>query len=174
MVVTDVNNAANVKQGILGAKGVTTVILSAIVPDRVLARLRDQLTSQEISAVRLQLAGDIGINKAVSAGNGREVMEKFRCFYRALDDRKIDLLAAAPALPPSNVDLATVAGRCEDKATLGNHVQFDANGESVFVADGAARAYRYAVQDEAVWFLAPEGRSFKTSDVAWSSLFRAG
>ena len=167
LVVTDVNNSANVKQGIFGAKGVTTVILSAIVPDRDLARLRDQLTSREISAVRLQLAGDIGIDRSVSDGNGKKMMERFRCFYRAIDDRKIDLSAAAPAapaLPPSNVDLATVAGRYEDKAKPGNHVQFGANGESVFVQDGAAQALRYSVQNDVVWFLAPEGKSFKAAD----------
>jgi hypothetical protein len=97
-VVTQVTNEAKVQQGILAPpKGVTTVVLSAIVQDRDLARLRDALTSRQINAVRILLAGDVQIEKSVDDKNGKKMMEKFSCFYQSLDARKIDLSASAGA-----------------------------------------------------------------------------
>jgi hypothetical protein len=48
-VVTEVGNEAKVQQGLFSAKGVTTVVLSAVVQDNELATLRDALTSRQYS-----------------------------------------------------------------------------------------------------------------------------
>ena len=95
-VVTQVSNEAKVQQGFIApTKGVTTVVLSAVVQDKDLARLRDALTSRQINAVRILLAGDVRIEKSVDDKNGKKMMEKFSCFYQSLDARKIDLSAGA-------------------------------------------------------------------------------
>jgi hypothetical protein len=106
-VVTDVGNNAKVEQGLLGAKGVTTVILSAVVTDGDMAALRNALTSQQIDGIRIVLAGNDGIEKSVDDKNGKKLMEKFSCFYQSLDSRGIALSGAAQPKsqpePPASV-----------------------------------------------------------------------
>ena len=94
-VVTEVGNEAKVQQGLFAAKGVTNLVLSAVVKDKDLAALREALTSRQIDAVRMNLAGDVQIEKSVGDENGRQLMEKFSCFYQSLDERGISLPVAA-------------------------------------------------------------------------------
>lgn len=162
LVVTEVGNAANVRQGLLGAKGVTTVILSATVTDRDLARLRTQLTTEPIDAVRIRLAGDMQIDKSVGSGDGRKMMEKFRCFYLYLDKKGIDLTATVDShpidLPASTVDLATVAGQYVNRENPADYFQLGTDGMSFSALSGTLK---YSVQGELLSFLAPEGKAFQ-------------
>lgn len=165
LVVTDVSNAANVRQGLLGAKGVTTVVLSATVSDREMARLREQFTTQPIDAIRIRLSGDMQIDKSVSAGDGRKMMEKFRCFYELLDKRAINLTAAAsspqPVLGDSTVDLATVAGKYVNRDDADDYFQLAPDGTAVSTLSGALK---YAVRGTVLTFQAPEGKAFQLKD----------
>jgi hypothetical protein len=95
-VVSEVGNNAKVKQELFGAKGVTTVILSAVVSDSDMASMRDALTSKQIDAVRIVLAGNDGIEKNVDEKNGRMLMEKFSCFFQTLEAKGIALSIAKP------------------------------------------------------------------------------
>jgi hypothetical protein len=94
-VVTNVSNQAKVEQGLGGPKGVTTVVLSAVVRDTDLVKLREALTSRQIDSVRIALAGDVGIEKSVDDKNGKKMMQKFSCFYQSLDERGISLSIVA-------------------------------------------------------------------------------
>lgn len=166
LVVTQVNNAANVRQNLLlGAKGVTTVVLSALVSDREMARLRDQLTSQPIDAIRMQLSGDMQIDRSVDAGDGRKMMEKFRCFYQMLDKREIDLTAGGdaqlPVLAESTVDLTLVAGKYVNTENADDHFRLDPDGTALSALSGPLR---YSVQGDVLSFMTPEGKSFQLKD----------
>lgn len=98
-VVTEVGNEAKVQQGLFAAKGVTTVILSAVLQDNELAALRDALTTRQIDAIRMILAGDVRIEKSVNDKNGKKMMEKFSCFYQSLDKQGIVLSPAGSQNP---------------------------------------------------------------------------
>lgn len=94
-VVTEVGNSSKVQQGLFAAKGVTTVVLSAVISDSEMATLRDELTTRQVDGVRIVLAGEEGIEKPVNDNNGRKLKEKFSCFYQSMDSKGIALSATA-------------------------------------------------------------------------------
>lgn len=84
--VSNQSKAGGVLENLSAPVLVTTVVLSAIVPDKDLATFRAALTSKQIDAVRIALtSGQIDIS--VKDWNGQRLMEKFGCFYRYLDKR---------------------------------------------------------------------------------------
>jgi hypothetical protein len=153
LVVTEVSNQAKVDQGLLvldNRRGVTTVVLSAVVQDKDLATLRDALTARQIDAVRILLAGDVRIDKSVDDKNGKKMMEKFSCFYQSLDKRGIELSAIAtaressgtvgkvgcPSEPVAFAKIMTPAFAADyEKCTIATSVQF--------VAAGQTQGYRF-------------------------------
>jgi hypothetical protein len=96
-VATAVANSTKVRNDVLDfgkGKLVTTVILSAVMPDETMATLRDAVTKKPVDAVRVFLAGDVILEKSVKDGDGRKLMDKFSCFYNLLDERGIGLATA--------------------------------------------------------------------------------
>jgi hypothetical protein len=149
-LVTDVGNNAKVQQGVFAAKGVTTVVLSAIVQDKELATLRDALTSRQIDAVRMDLAGDVRIEKSVGDKNGKKMMEKFGCFYQYLDKRGIDLstVASPPSqavqpVPPSD---SSVPGKYVRKDKNGDYIELNPDGTFSLQQDGKGYRGNYNVE----------------------------
>jgi hypothetical protein len=113
-VVKDVSFEAGVQQGLYAAKGVTTAVLVAFIPDRALATMREALVSRQIDAIRIALAGGVRIEESVGDKDGKKMMEKFSCFYQSLDKRGIDLSAVAdPQSPPAQS--ASVGGDGSNK-----------------------------------------------------------
>ena len=110
-MATDVTNEAKVSgsfmAGFTGRNLYTNVQLWAVVPDNELASLRDALTHNQLQAVRVMLAGDMRVERAVSAKDGLKVMEKFACFYQSLDSKGVDL-ASAP-VPTKQIESAKPA-----------------------------------------------------------------
>jgi hypothetical protein len=100
LVVTEVSNAADVEQGLFGAKGVTTVVLAAVLSDEEMGDMRTALSSQPVDAVRLLLAGGVQLDKEVSENDGRRLMAKFVCFFQSLDQRGVRLSSGGAVRPP--------------------------------------------------------------------------
>jgi hypothetical protein len=174
-VVTDVANEAKVQQGLGGPKGVTTVVLSALVRDADMARLRDALTSRQIDSVRMLLAGDVAIEKSVDGKNGKKAMEKFSCFYQSLDGRGIILSAVAgpksqPAQPdsvsngavhpPDNA--AAIQGRYLRKGKNSDFIELSPDGRFFVLQDGKSLGGSYKIEGEALTLMSPRLRG-KTS-----------
>lgn len=170
-VVTEVNNEAKVQQGLFAAKGVTTVVLSAIVQDQDLATLRDALTSRQIDAVRIVLAGDLRIEKSVDDKNGKKMMEKFSCFYQSLDKRGIVLSAVADpksqAGQPSSVShdgvrpqdyAASAPGRYFRKDKKSDYVDLSPDGTFYIQQNGKGYRGNYKVQGDTLTLTSPQMR----------------
>lgn len=157
-VVTDIGNEARVQQGLFSAKGVTTVVLSAVVQDNELATLRDALTSRQIDAFRIVLSGDVRIEKSVSEKNGKKLMEKFSCFFQSLDKKGIVLSAASPQsqpmqpVPPSN---SSVLGKYVSKEKNSDYIELNADGTFSIMMDGESHIGNYYVQGEILTLTAP-------------------
>jgi hypothetical protein len=86
-VVTEVANQA---QADMFGKLDMSVVWAAEVAPRDLATMRVALTTKQIDAIRItQAAGTV--DEAVPDKNGKKLMEKFGCFYQALDKSGVDL-----------------------------------------------------------------------------------
>lgn len=173
LVVTDVSNAANVQQGLFSAKGVTTVVLSAVVSDQDLASVREALTSRQINAVRISLAGGQQIEKSVNDKNGKKMMEKFTCFYQALDKRGIDLSALAKATVQASEIVAggeskdyapTAPGKYlfkKGKGKAGDYTELGSDGKFYIEEGGRGFAGTYTVRGDVVTFVLPNGQAMR-------------
>lgn len=150
-VVTDISNEAKVQQGIFSAKGVTTVVLSAIVSDNELATLRNALTSRQIDAFRLVLSGDVRIEKSVDDKNAKKLMEKFSCFYQSLDKRGINLSAPqsqpVQPVPPSDV---SVLGKWVRKDKSSDYIELNSDGTFSLQQDGKGYRGNYNVKADTI------------------------
>jgi hypothetical protein len=152
-VATEVSNETKAA-GLLVGKLVTTVILSATVPDKDLATLRDALTRKQIDAVRIVLAGDVRIEKSVNDKDGKKMMEKFSCFYQSLDKRGIDLSMdsvpkSQPVRPASPSD-GSVTGKYLRKDKSSDYIELDADGTFALQQDGKGYRGNYNVQDDTI------------------------
>jgi hypothetical protein len=152
-VATEVSNQTKAG-GVLVGKMITTVILAATVQDKDLAALRDALTRKQIDAVRIILAGDVQIQKAVNDKDGKKMMEKFSCFYQSLDMRGIDLSAGAgpqgqPVQPASPSD-ASVPGKYVRRDKSSDYIELNTDGTFSLQQDGKGYRGNYAVQADTI------------------------
>jgi len=147
---TEVSNETKAG-GLLVGKLTTTVVLSATLPDKDLAILREALTRKQIDAVRVVLAGNVRIEKAVDDKNGKKMMEKFSCFYQSLDKRGIDLSApqSQPVQPTPPSD-RSVLGKYVRKDKNSDYVELNADG--MFFLQQGGKGYRgnYNVQADII------------------------
>ena len=151
-MVTEVSNAARVG-GVITSKAITTVVLSAVVSDADLLTLRETLTTQPIDAVRIELAGDLRIEKSVSEGNGRKMMENFQCFFQYLASANLP-----QAIPPSAPEatavqasaLKAVSGRYVNKNAAGDSIELSPNGSFVLSQSGQIINGTWKIQDGAI------------------------
>lgn len=169
-VATEVSNETKAG-GLLVGKLITTVIMSAIVPDKDLATLRDALTRKQIDAVRIVLAGGVRIEKAVNDKNGQKMMEKFSCFYQSLDKRGIDLsVVADPKSQPvqsssvsddgerPRVYAASVQGKYLRKGKSSDFLELSPDGTFSLLQDGRSLAGNYKVQGDTITLTSPQMR----------------
>ncbi|HEV7487309.1 MAG TPA: nuclear transport factor 2 family protein [Thermoanaerobaculia bacterium] len=92
-VVTEVANQA---QADMFGKLNMSVVWAAEVAPNDLATMRVALTTKQIDAIRItQAAG--AVDEAVPDKNGKKLMEKFGCFYQALDKSGVDLTTKGSA-----------------------------------------------------------------------------
>lgn len=143
-VATAVNNET--KPNYLGQM-VTTVILSAEVPDQALTAMQEALTTSQIDAVRIVLAGDLTIEKTIGAKNSERMKEKFACFYRALA-----LSTSSTGCTAVSSDKATsMVGRFERKAKTSDFFELDPNGTFQAELSGlGAFAGTYAIRGDEI------------------------
>jgi hypothetical protein len=168
-VVTEVGNEAKVQQGLFSAKGVTTVVLSAVVQDNELATLRDALTSRQIDSFRIVLSGDVRIEKSVSDNNGKKLMEKFSCFYQSLDKRGINLSAAAGSQTSAPVDTSVIDTSVDySKSAHGKYVNqknrteyIELKPDGTFYVQRKTSGYtgKYEVTGNIITTVLPDGRA---------------
>jgi hypothetical protein len=162
-VVTEVGNEAKVQQGLFSAKGVTTVILSAVVQDNELATLRDALTSRQINAFRVVLSGDVRIEKSVDDKNGKKLREKFSCFYQSLDKRGVDLSTVAVPLSqpvrPTSPSGGSVPGKYVSKGKSSDFLDLSPDGVFSLGHDGKSFGGSYNVQGDTLNLTFQQNRS---------------
>jgi hypothetical protein len=152
--VTEVGNSSEVQQGLFAAKGVTTVVLSAVISDSDMATLRDELTTRQVDGVRIVLAGEEGIDKPVDDKNGRKLKEKFSCFYQSMDAKGIAFSAMAKdkSQPEPQVAVSDngpqqpVPGQYA--APGGGHLLLLADGSFTKFVSGGQGHGRYAVDSD--------------------------
>lgn len=151
-VATSVSNNAKVSgsflAGLSGKNLYTTVQLVANVQDKDLATLREALTKKQIDAVRIVLAGNVGIDKSVNDKAGMKMMEKFSCFYQSLDKKGIDLSAAGPPpVPPSD---PSISGKYLRKDKSGDYIELKADGTYSLQVNANAYDGNYNVQADTI------------------------
>jgi hypothetical protein len=147
-VATSVSNNAKVSgsfmAGLSGKNLYTSVVLVANVQDKELALLREALTRKPIDAVRILLAGDVRIDKPVSDKTGNKMMEKFLCFYQALDEKGINLSATGPPpVPPSD---ASISGKYLRKDKSSDYIDLKSDGTYSLHVNGEDYGGSYNVQ----------------------------
>jgi hypothetical protein len=143
---TEVSNETKAG-GVLVGKLITTVVLSAVVPDKELATLREALTRKQIDGVRVVLAGNVRIEKAVDDKNGKKMMEKFSCFYQSLDKRGIDLSASlSQTVQPTPPSDSAILGKYIRKDRNSDYIELNADGTFFFQQDGKGYRGNYNVQ----------------------------
>lgn len=154
LTVTDVSNDARMAQGLFDKKGVTTVVLSATVPNAELARLRDSLTTKPVDALRVLLAGDQRIEKSVDEKSGKRLMEKFQCFYQALDDSGVNLSSGEGAVTqrvrPASPSDVSIPGKYVRKGKSSDYIELHPDGTFFLQQDGKGHNGSYNVQADAL------------------------
>ena len=181
-VATEVSNETKVG-GLLVGKLVTTVILSATVPDKDLATLRHALTRKQIDAVRILLAGGVRIEKPVNDKNGQKMMEKFSCFYQSLDRRGIDLsFVAEPKSKPvqsssvsddgarPRVYADSVQGKYIRKGKSSDVLELSPDGVFSLLQDGKSLTGDYKVQGDTLTFTSPQMRGESKGSVVGDTI----
>lgn len=134
--------------GLLVGKLITTVILSASVSAKDLATLRDALTQKQIDAIRIILAGDLRIEKAVNDKNGKKLMEKFGCFYQSLDKKGFDFSTTAlQPVPPSD---ASIKGKYIRKDKSTDYIELKPDGTFSLQQDGKDYSGNYNVEADTI------------------------
>jgi hypothetical protein len=111
-------------------------------------------------AVRLELAGDLRIEKSVNDGNGKRMMEKLRCFYQFLDKNGAVLSgesgselkgpagqASAPSDGAAPSATASVQGRYVRKDKASDFIEFKPNGAFSLYQDGQSVSGTWKVQE---------------------------
>lgn len=85
IMVTDVRNNSQMTGFLSDSKRVTTTVtLAAELRDDDLPRVREALTTGQVDAVRVQLAGGVEISKSVDDKLGRQLMQKAGCFFEGV------------------------------------------------------------------------------------------
>ena len=151
-VAANVSNNAKVSgsfmAGLTGKNLYTTIHLIADVQDKELATLRDALTRKQIDAVRIVLAGNLGIDKSVDDKAGKKMMEKFLCFYQSLDGKGIDLSAAGPPpVPPSDV---SISGKYIRRDMSSDYIELKPDGTFSLQMNGKGYGGNYNVQADTI------------------------
>lgn len=171
-MVTEVSNAANVKQGLFAAKGVTTVVLGAVLSDEEMRNIRAALTSQPVDAVRLSLSGGIQLEKSVNEKNGQRLMAKFACFYQAWDQRGATTAqATAPVATerapnqsgqsdaPGGTDgAAPMIGKYRGQPKASNRIELRSDGTFAVLQNGYNIVGTFAAQADTITLTPSRGR----------------
>ena len=163
-VVTEVGNEAKVQQGLFSAKGVTTVVLSAVVQDHELATLRDALTLRQIDSFRIVLSGDVRIEKSVNDNNGKKLMEKFSCFYQSLDKRGINLSQTSAPVDTSVIDTSvdyskSAAGKYVNQKNRTEYIELKPDGTFYVQRKTSGYTGKYEVTGNLITTVLPDGRA---------------
>jgi len=121
-VATEVSNKAE-KSGFLTSMLQMSAVWAAEVSDASMATARDTLTTKQVDAIRVSPASGDHFEQAVSDETGKALMEKFGCFYQALDKRGIDLSAAVTRVPPAVASNASKPAKAATPLTIDQIIQ---------------------------------------------------
>lgn len=149
-VATDVANETKARSEILDfgkGKIVTSVFLSSTLTAEALAAMRESLTTREIDAIRVKLAGDLVFETGLNQKAGRTVMEKFQCFFDAMD--RTVALASDPGI-------ASARGRYLRKGKDSDYLLFNPDGTWSVLQDGHTARGTYEVEGEVISLISPK------------------
>lgn len=192
LVVTGVSNQSAKGKGLADNQFITRVVVSAAVDDARLSQLREQLTTHRIDALRMALAGDLGVDRKVDQREGDRMRAKFACFFASLDADGVSLPAAATPPPPPQAPLPppapartplavspvqaappdirpNVVGRY-DRASSADTMELRADGSFSLLQTGRLYAGTYALNGQNVTLSIPGVRSTSTARFTGDSL----
>lgn len=156
-------------------------------PDNEMATLRDALTTRQVDAIRIAL-GSGQVDRTVPEKNGTRLMEKFGCFYQALDKRGVVLSAASTpqSQPVQSTSVSDKGGPAfiappQDYAisAQGTYVRKDSVNDSFdFGPDGLCHGHHeaqtidctYTVQGDAVMVTSSQLRAPVTGHFSGNTL----
>lgn len=155
IVVTNVGNNSQMTGFLSDSRRVsTTVILAAELKGDDLVRAREAFTTRQVQAVRVHLAGGVGLTKDVDDKLGRQLMQKASCFFDGL------LIAGRGSVDPA-VQPGSAAGKsiAVDQIIQTDYVS-SAPGKYLF-KKGRARAGDYLeLEPSGRFFVQENGKSF--------------
>ena len=170
LVVTDVSNDSRIG-GFIEQAAVTTVVLSAALSNYELGRLRDTLTSKPFDALRVNLAGNLRIEKEIDEDYGEELMGKFRCFYQALDDSGVNLSSAqAPAPSMSAPSPGAAVGRYVRRGSANDVAELRADGTFSFTQNGRTLGGTYTLEGDTIILRSPQLRGEQRGRVVGNTI----
>jgi hypothetical protein len=88
-----------------------------------MATARDTFTTKQVEAIRVSPASGDHVEISVTDENGKKLMEKFGCFYQALDKRGIDLSASVTRVPPAVAGDASKPAKAATPLTIDQIIQ---------------------------------------------------
>lgn len=121
-VATSVSNKAE-KSGFLTSMLQMSAVWAAEVSDASMAAARDTLTKKQVDAIRISPANGDNFELAVSDETGKALMDKFGCFYEAVDKLGIDLSAAVTRVPPAAASAPSKPAKSATPLTIDQIIQ---------------------------------------------------
>lgn len=121
-VATEVSNKA-ATSGFLTSMLKMSAVWAAEVSDASMAAARDTLTTKQVDAIRVSPASGDHFEQSVSYETGKALMEKFGCFYQALDKRGVDLSTAVTPVQPAVTSDASKPAKAATPLTIDQIIQ---------------------------------------------------
>lgn len=171
IMVTDVRNNSQMTGFLSDSKRVTTTVtLAAPLRDEDLPSVREALTTGQVDAVRVQLAGGVEILKTVDDKLGRQLMQKAGCFFEGVVLRPTSVGGGGAVASGVNIggdessskrDYVSLApGKYlfkTGRARAGDYIELGADGKFFVQLNGRAVAGTYSVQGDALTIVLPTG-----------------
>lgn len=149
-VATEVANETKARNEILDmgrGKIVSSVFVSSTVSDQALAAMRTALTTRQIDAIRLKMAGDLTFETSLDEKTGKKVLGKFSCFYDSMD--RIVALAKDPSM-------SAARGRYLRQGKPADFLELNPDGTWSIFQNGKSVRGNYKVEGEALSLMSPK------------------
>lgn len=158
IVVSNVANNSQMSGFLSDSRRVsTTVVLAAELRGDDLERAREAFTTRQVQAVRVHLAGSVGLTKDVDDKLGRQLMQKAGCFF----DR---IPIAGPGSADPAVQTGAAAGKYMFKkgnGSAGDFTELANDGTFSLSEGGRVVTGTYKIQGEELTLQIPNGPRFK-------------
>lgn len=172
LLITDVGNDARVAQGLFAPKAVTTVVLSAVLDNQRLANLRETFTSRHVDAIRVTLSDGVQIDLPIDEDTAEELMGKFECFYKSLDESGVTLTPEVETAvnAKDTPEGASVVGRYIRRGDDRDFADLRADGTFSLSQQGMQLEGTYQVTGDAITLASPRIRGGQKGRVVGTTI----